>query len=387
MRLDGRYQQRSGETYHVRRYQPRDRDRFLSLYESVWGRQKGGDWFEWRFEANPYREGVQMVVAEQGEQLVGAEPLLPFRLRIGETVHDTYQPVDWIVHPDHRRCGLFTRMTEAVLDQYLPDVSLLFNFPNELLLPGLRNFDWQTVSPVACRYRIQNTQAFIDEAKTTQYPTATSLVTTLGTPVVRAGLGVLDRLPTAAADIRVERSAGVAVETIQDLYQSARPSQIHVPRDRPFLQWRFDNPNWETTSYVARHDGEPVASIITVTDTTADCRLTYLVDIQPMNGHEPRSAAVDALLSAVVEDASESALIRAPSGYYPAVFRRHGFYRDDSFPLSVASTATTHAIRTASRDWTVQDERDESPTAPSASEAALADPAAWRLTLADIDIE
>lgn len=66
-----------------------------------------------------------MVVAEKDGDMVGAEPLLPFRLRVGPRTLDGYQPVDWIVHPDHRRQGFFSRMTEFFLEQY-DDADLLF---------------------------------------------------------------------------------------------------------------------------------------------------------------------------------------------------------------------------------------------------------------------
>ncbi|MFW5974108.1 MAG: GNAT family N-acetyltransferase, partial [Natrialbaceae archaeon] len=172
--MGGTHQQRTG-AYQVRPYRPSDREEFLSLYESVWGRRKDADWFEWRFGANPYREEIRMIVADSEDGLVGAEPLLPFRLRADGTEWEAYQPVDWMVHPDHRRQGLFTRMTEQLLDRYLPEVSLLFNFPNSQLRPGLEQHDWEMVGSVVCRYRIQSPETFVDRANAEQLPAAVSL--------------------------------------------------------------------------------------------------------------------------------------------------------------------------------------------------------------------
>ncbi|MEA1930241.1 GNAT family N-acetyltransferase [Halohasta litorea] len=374
--MDGTHRQPTGE-YQVRPYQPGDRAGFLSLYERVWGRPKSTDWFEWRFGANPYRDGIRMIVADSGDGLVGAEPLLPFRLQVDGTEWEAYQPVDWIVHPDHRRRGLFTRMTETLLDDYLPEVSLLFNFPNSQLRPGLEKHNWEVVGPVVCRYRIQNTRRFTDRANVKELPAAIALATKHGTPLIRAGLGALDRITATAADVTVERHAELPVETVHELYRSARPERIHVPRDRPFLRWRFANPNWETRTYVAAHEEAAVASIITATEETPSCRVTHLLDIQPVTDRIARPAAVDALLSAVVDDATDADLLRAPTNCYPRVFRRHGFYRDDTFPLSVVATTTTHAIRLPD------------PTVASASLPTdrLTDPDSWRLTVGDLDIE
>ena len=100
----------------IRPYESADRERFLSLYQTVWDQSRSVDWFRWRFEENPYRDGVQMIVAEVDGELVGVEPILPFRLVTIASTYDVYQPVDWMVHPDYRRQGVFTRMTEALFE-------------------------------------------------------------------------------------------------------------------------------------------------------------------------------------------------------------------------------------------------------------------------------
>jgi hypothetical protein len=324
-----------------------------------------------------------MTVVESDGELVGAEPLLPYRLRIGETVHDAYQPVDWIVHPDHRRQGLFTRMTEATLEDYLPDVSLCFNFPNEQLRPGLDRFDWETVGPVACRYRVQNPNAFVDRTNV-DHSAVLTLAARVGTPLCSAGLDALDWLASARAEITVERSSGVRTDAIHDLYSSTRPTETHVVRDRPFLEWRFANPNWETTSYLAVDDDETVGSLIAATEQTDAAQICYLLDLQPMQTAAARPAAVEALLGALLEDTTDVDLIRAPTGYFPGLFRRYGFCRDDAFPLSTATTRTTHAIRTPEPSGTSTVPADQQ--SPLSAER-LSDPDRWQLTLADLDIE
>ncbi len=71
------------ETYEVRLGGSADRERFLALYEDVWGRSRSEAWFDWRFEATPYSAEVEMVVAERDGTLVGAELLLPMPLAVG----------------------------------------------------------------------------------------------------------------------------------------------------------------------------------------------------------------------------------------------------------------------------------------------------------------
>lgn len=68
-----------------------------------------------------------MVVATCGGRIVGVEPLLAFPIAAGDRTIETRQPVDWIVHADHRRRGLFTRMTAHLLDAEAIQPELYFN--------------------------------------------------------------------------------------------------------------------------------------------------------------------------------------------------------------------------------------------------------------------
>lgn len=376
--------------YQVRPFAADDRAAFLSLYETVWGCEKGRAWFEWRFGGNPYRDDVSMIVAESEGELVGAEPLLPFRLRVGDRVLEAFQPVDWIVHPDHRRRGLFTRMTESVLEQFADDADILFNFPNQQLLPGLRKFDWQTVGPVATSYRVQDARAVVDDQSSTTAPAAAAR---LGAPLVRGGLEVLDRVGSPPEAVSVERSADVPVETIHDLYAAEQPERVHVARDRPFLRWRFANPRWETTTYVARRDGEPVASAVAATERSDERTITQLLDVQPSSESVDRSRAFEAILHAVVSDADGAGLLKAPAQCYPDVLRRYGFCRDDRFPVSSLSTTTTHVVRPLGPDpvgrhdggAASDDGADEERGAWIVDGRDLTDPDDWLLSLADRD--
>jgi len=364
----------------VRPYAPSDRDAFLSLYESVWGHAKRPDWFDWRFRANPYRDGVQMVVAADDDELVGAEPMLPFRLHIGSTTVDAYQPVDWIVHPDYRRRGIFSRMTERLLAYCADDATLLFNFPNDALLPGLSKFGWRVVGELPTSYRVQNPRTLFLE---TVEPDPTSAVTpllTAATTLTKRGLELLDRLNDRPHDIAVERKAGVAVDGIHGLYNSNPPTRIHVPRDEPFLRWRFANPNWKTRSYIATRRGTAVATVVTATERTPDCTVTMLLDYQPMD--TPPSEATDALFARIIRDNRDADVLKMLGDFAPRLRRRHGFYNDTTVSRSRLPTVSTAAVRPlapadgldSAEPWSIDGLR-------------LTDPENWLLTLADLDIE
>lgn len=364
------------DEYTIRRYRPNDREGFLALYEQVWNRRKDGDWFDWRFEQNPYTDTVEMAVAERDGDIVGAEPLLPFRLAAGDDAVMVRQPVDWIVHGDHRRRGLFTRMTEQLLESTTADTVLFFNFPTDALRAGLERFDWSDVGPVATRYRIQNPAGVIRSKQPETAKTGATLGR-LGSPFARACLAVADlTAPTGGTD-SVSRTPGVDVDAISTVYRDTRPSKLHVPRHRAFLEWRFANPNWETTTYVARDERDrPVATIVVAVETVADLTNARLLDIQPMETRPKRARAVSQLLGEIVHDYQHVDLLSAPHTPFSSLLRRYGFLRDDGVLLSRFSSHTTHVVRPT-----------PDPSATTLLGADVTDPDAWCLTLADRDIE
>ncbi|WP_049987255.1 GNAT family N-acetyltransferase [Halobellus rufus] len=337
---------RAATEYEIRRFRPRDREEFLSLYETVWGRAKGRSWFDWRFESNPYAEDVDIVVAEHRGSIVGAEPLLAFPLATDRGAITAGQPVDWIVHPDHRRRGLFTRMTEELLSTVAGRTPLLFNFPSDPLRPGLRKFDWTELDSVPTRYRAQNLTPFAPDGDGLG-ARAAGAAARAGSPMLRTGLGAVERLnsPSTDADVDVTRVDGIDVSAVRAVYGDTRPDRIHVPRAELFLEWRFANPRWQTTTYVAREDGAPAATLVAATERVGQSVLTRILDVQPMTGGSERADAFEAALVAFVSDHATADCLEAAATPFPEVLRRHGFLSDAGFPLARVSTPTTFAVR------------------------------------------
>ncbi len=366
-------------TYTFRRFTPEDTPGFLDLYETVWGRTRDRDWFRWRFEANPYLDEVPMVVAESDGELVGAEPCLAFRLQVGSERVLAFQPADWIVHPDHRRRGLMGSMADVLLEQYATDgPALYFNFPSPALVPGLQQLGWRMASRPSTYYRVQNPSAFVEYSrrKSGLQSTATAGLARLSTPLAHGYVDVLDRLCHPAPEVTVDRYDSVPVDLLTALYERAVPDRIHVVRDAAFYRWRFENPRWETTTYVARRDGEVAAACVTCVESDGRVRKTTLLDVLPGDG----SADADtftSLLCAVVTDAADVDLLRVAAGPIPSsTLRACGFLSNERFPLSRLSHTPPLAVRPASN----------SPTAWTWGARDLADGTEWTLTLADLDI-
>ncbi|MGM0590162.1 MAG: GNAT family N-acetyltransferase [Halobacteriota archaeon] len=339
------------QEYEIRPYESADRDDFLDLYEAVWGRRKSRAWFEWRFEAAPYLDEVPMVVAEADGMLAGAEPCLLFRLRAGAESTLAAQPADWMVHPEHRRQGLFTAMTEVFLKR-VPEWGprLCYNFPSEAILPGLRKFDWRVAGRCPTQYRIQNPEAVAREYARREGGNGgmASKLAAASRPVARSYLGVKDFLAHPLDEIAVEKYEQPPVGIFTRLYEQSVPARIHVYRDEAFYHWRFKNPRWETASYVAFRDGEPVAGVVACTEQMAAHTCTMILDVLPFSSDRTLVPAFTALVGAVVDDNDAADVLKVAGTALPsAVLSKFGFRSDGSFPLSMVSKQTILTTRPA----------------------------------------
>lgn len=357
-------------TYTVRRYRPTDREAFFSLYETVFAERPADEWFSWKYESNPYFEGVPMIVAADGDDLVGAVPLFAQRLRVGSHTVRTFQPADVMVHPDHRKRGLFTRMIEESYESFRTDEpTLLIGFPNDAALPGWLKTGWEIVETVPTYYRLQSPGSLLG----LEEGAVASTVETAASSAARGYLGVRDRLADGnGSELRVERHRTIPGELLASLYRTQRPTAFHGVRDEEFYHWRFSNPNWEYATYVAVRDGAPVTAV--VTGTRPDGSLTRLTELLPLQADHD---AFEPLLREVLEAHAAVDVIAAPSHLeLDELFRSRGFYPDTAFPLSKVSETRALIARQLTPD------RD--PTGPLYG-TELLDGSNWQLSFAEAD--
>jgi len=371
--IDSHKTRRAGrEEYRIRRYRPDDREAFYSLYESVFGHNATDDWFEWRFVETPAVEEIPIFVAESGGELVGARPFFAFEIETGRRRLLGVQTCDTMVDPDHRRKGLFTRMTERAYDEYgaREEPVVQFSVPNQYSRPGYLKLGCAVVGPFALSHRIHHPESMVDDNRLARLAGA-------GRPILQLYNTARQRLaaPTGGDDISVRCHDHVPSETFERLYETAVPNRIHAVRNRAFYEWRFDNPRWTYRAYTAHRGGEPVAGIVTGIKTANGETRMQLTDVVPLIGGQYRRSVLAALLRRILSEAEFVDLVSARPGAIPAeLLAAFGFYPDDRFPLSLATTTTlliTKLIDGCDDDRWIVDGHD------------LQDLTSWQLALAE----
>jgi hypothetical protein len=106
--------------------------------------------FKWKYEENPNSERPLGFVALYRSVPVGFKSLYPTRWEIdnGKNSVLMLSPTDTVIHPDHRRKGLFTAMTELSIKQYEGSQYQVFiNLSaNEQAAAGNKKMGWLPIS-------------------------------------------------------------------------------------------------------------------------------------------------------------------------------------------------------------------------------------------------
>lgn len=392
----------------VRPFEPGDRPELLSLYETVFGRERSADWFRWKYEDNPYADHVPILVAEVDGKLVGCRAFFAQPMRVTGTERIAFQPCDTMVHPAYRRRGLFDRMNERAIERYADgEPTFCFNFPNENSRPGNLKHGWQEIGTFPVYYRPQDPLASVreltddedtagsdgsggtdgdddwsdagggangrvshhqpdgrdDEVDDADAGRVTGTLASVLTSSQRAG----DRLVTQSApELAVVRFETPPADLLASTYRRAIPDGIHTSRTAAFYRWRFENPARNYTTYVATRDGETPVAALVLSRVGDHLRIVETLPRAVASEQE----AINHLLVAALADRPNRNYVTAFGTALPTPIR-YRFYPDTRFPLSTL-------IRPAARTLLARD---------LGGEAGIEDTAAddWNLSRLDLD--
>lgn len=330
--------------YEIRSYEPADREAVLGLYDETFG-DRSGEWFDWRYVDNPFLDGVPIVVAEQDGEVVAARPSLPIPLSVGDEPVLAIMQVDPMVHPDHRRQGLFSRMVTHVHERYAPrepDVSI--GFPGSQVRGALEKLadDLSLHAGVNVRFpEYARVQSPGPVANAVTDGGAVRAIGQLATPAVKGYLSVRDRLSAGSDDLAVERLDGAPATTLAALAAERRPDAAHAHRCERFYEWRFANPRVDYTTYLAHGEWGPAAALVLGRRTGEDADGATVSEVVPLVDGDEWAAAASRLLGTALEDAGDADVVSASGTVLPrSVLESWGFRADDAFPFSLVSSPT-----------------------------------------------
>ncbi len=336
--------------YTIRRATEADIPGFLDLHRTVfdtWPDAAARDTFAWKYEANPFFEELPVLVAVHDGDVVGAKGHFGLEMVVGDETLLGVQTGDLMVHPDHRRQGLLTRLVELDTALFDEGEQLFFGVPSSAATQGYLD---------AGRRQVENPLYVRPLAG--RPPDGTARVSQwLRTTALKAYAGyrrVLERVYPTPGEFAVERRSEPPGESLVALYRQHVPRGIHATRDERFYRWRLADPLHDHTTYLARQDGEVAAGVV-VSERDDDVVVREVVPFDPDPG------PVRAILEAIGTDHADRARLSAwcPASLDPGVFLRSGFVPSSVLPRF--PYATDLVVRGVGGDWEVGGVRIDDP--------------------------
>jgi len=344
--------------YRVRPYQPEDIPAILALTRTALGDsgavQKTEAFWHWKHQANPFGPSYGLYAWTDEEQMaVGLRVLMRWSYRTPDgQPFRAVRAVDTATHPAYQRRGIFSTLTRQAIDDLTKEgVHFIFNTPNQYSLPGYLKLGWQVVA---------------------RWPLYMKILRPVRMGLRRLGLGTapppVDRFEEFFRSGIVPWSVfikqyGSAVINLVDSWESRRNQVgLRTPRNLDYLQWRYGLHPHQTYGVCPYEGTAGLAGFAVVRPNVRyswqEIVITdiFLAESSPQSGrlllqHLARQTKGDYLVAHFAEKTLERTMLK-----------QSGFFRLPKKGL----TFTVRALNLLRSD--------------------IVDPAAWDLTLGDLEV-
>jgi hypothetical protein len=207
----------------------------VKLFHVSFGRKMSEKFWKWKYIDNPFASSSQeVIVARDGERIVGARPFLLTEIMVKDEKILAAQHSDTMVHPEFRNQGLFNRMGEYSL-QHLREhnYALSYGFPGPMSRVGFRKQGYRVVVPTEMMFRpINYQQIFSKKLKRDRLGRSLGyfcdkVISNKKLPALKAG----------SIEVQIFDSYVQELEAIESLRKT---TVIEYVRKEKNLRWRFD---------------------------------------------------------------------------------------------------------------------------------------------------
>ena len=241
--------------YETRWFKPDDLSQFLACFKLVFGSSMSEEYWRWKYRKNPLiEENAPIIVTEEVDtgKAVGFRGCVPTRLKYKGDIIKAIYFADVMVHPDHRRFGINTKMIEFAQSKFKDSLyRIYYNFPRTATHMGNIKTGFRSVCQVTDLLLVTNPKKLADAMFSGWF------YRNLIPPIY--GVYSLLKMPLTKSENKVTLEP-CKPEDASDIYNVWHETmdKIHTVRDSQYIKWRFEDiSQCDPAFFIISRDGEP----------------------------------------------------------------------------------------------------------------------------------
>jgi len=244
--------------YEIVPYGPALKDQLIELQRHLWSDDLAlnADYFEWKYEQNPYFPEPLLQLAVQSGRMVGMRGVFGSCWEAGPASESFRIPAadDLVIHPEHRSQGLFGSIMRATIDDLAErGYPCAFTLsPGPATLAGSLTTGWKVVASMRPVQRMTTTRGIVSHLRSSvgeirllwRYADGVRRLeqsSSAARPFAR-----LDREGRRARGVTRPRISVARAPRVEDMANLVRrlghDGRLRHVRDEKYLAWRFRNP-------------------------------------------------------------------------------------------------------------------------------------------------
>lgn len=279
--------------FEIRKLERSDSEGLSELYAAVYGVNFTGEYWEWKYFKNPYKDHM-MYVAVNGDKLIGELGSVPVKIKYEDSSCLGCQTCDITIRPEFQKGGPFMKLYKLSYDDnYARGTVMSYGFSVPLTLKiSTRLLKFRSLCHVWRCVLVLNPAPFV--ARKIGLPLLARVAGPLGKIYTKLSLRKhLKRVYDNVTEIaRFD-------ERFNRFWEERKGDHnIMVQRDSVYLNWRYaEHPTNQYKIFMCS-DGDFVKGFVVLTIEQAEIKRGFIMEllVEPGNGE-----AFDSLLSAVVE--------------------------------------------------------------------------------------
>jgi len=264
-----------------RRFEKKDKESLLALFEAAFGKKKDLRRWEWEFLDGP-SPGL-VVIAESDGGIVGHYAVIPRDFKVKDSFIRGGLVVDVMTHPDYGRRGIFAQCgVEAFRYAEQGGLSMLVGFPNEAAIRGHLKLKWIELGTLRVRARPLKVSGLLKAiGRTRNVPVVFESVANIVISVIN---GIMLGEKTSGLSVEwysSERLEAVLPDIENLAIKSMKSFVVCNARSRDWISWRLSDPDGKTLVLVLRDPGhgEMVGFCAMRIETKDEIKICAIMDV------------------------------------------------------------------------------------------------------------